>query len=590
MRTFQRSTVIIARGQTIRLLHVGVAVYTGAQRPDTLTGWTMPRKKQFKRPKGRTRRIVGKYENLAYDRAEYDHETAQDRGFYFDEKEAQRAVDFYGLLTHYKGEWAGTSFTLEPWQEFIVREVFGWKRQEDGFRRFRYVYKEVPRKNGKSFWAAGTGLKLMIGDNEPGAEVYSSATKKDQARIIWNDAKQMVRLSPYLKRYIDIFAWNLSSERNASKFEPLSADAGTLDGLNPHGSIVDELHAHKDREVWDVLETAKGARRQPLTVAVTTAGLYAENSIGYEEHRRAQNILDGVFEADDVFAFIAAADKDDDWADPKIWKKANPNLGVSINPAYMRSQISRAKETPTQVNTVRRLHLDIWVTALETWLDPDQWALGDLTVEPSELRGVRGYAGLDLATVNDIAAFVLVFPDSDGTLDVICKFWVPEDRIYERSIRDRVPYDMWVEQGFLTTTPGNVIDHDVIIRDIIALSKQYRFQEIGFDRWGSDHVVKKLTDWGLEVIEVGQGFASMSEPTKQLERLVLGHKIAQGANPVLKWMASNVVIEEDAAGNKKPNKKKSADKIDGVVALIMAIERVMSNADSYYPDRGLLTV
>ena len=507
---------------------------------------------------------------LARDREKRDRRTGRKRGLYFDDQAADHVVEFFTRLRHYKGEWAGLPFELTDWQrDDMIRPLFGWMR-EDGTRRLRMAYIELPRKNGKSLLAAGLGLYLTAADGEPGAECYSTATKKDQAKIVFSDAEMMVKLSPELKRYCNVRLNNINVPKLGAKFEPLGADSNTLDGLNPHGNIVDELHAHKDRRVWDVMDTAMGARREPLTIAITTAGVYRPESIGWEQHSHAAQVLEGSIEDDGFFAYIAAAEKDDDWTDPETWAKANPNLGVSVKPEYMAAQCEKAKRSPAFRNTFLRTHLNIWTSQVTRWLDMDRWNACGLESPPEALAGARCFGGLDLASTTDVAALVLVFPDVDGSCDVLTRFWVPEERIEDRVRRDRVPYNAWVQDGWMTATEGNVIDYDVIRREIV---------EIGFDRWGATQLTTQLDADGLTMVPIGQGYASMSAPTEELEALVLGEKLAHGGNPVLRWMVANAVVEQDAAGNVKPSKAKSTEKIDGVVALIMAIDRAGRHKD-----------
>ena len=513
------------------------------------------------------------YIQLARDRQARDLVNGNDRGLWFDAAAADRVIKFFELLKHYKGEWAGQRFNLADWQvQDLIRPIFGWRRR-DGTRRFRTAYIEVPRKNGKSTLAAGIGLYLTIADGEPGAEVYSTATKRDQARIVWGDAETMVKTSVALRRTVGSARNNISVERTMSKFEPLGADSNTLDGLNPHGIITDELHAHRDRTVWDIMDTATGARRQPLTVAITTAGVYRPESIGWEQHNHAAQVLEGALEDDGYFAYIAAADPDDDWTDPQVWAAANPNLGVSLKMDYLREKCDDAQRSASYLNTFLRLHLNIWTQQVTRWLTMADWHAGNL--ETAGLAGQECWGGLDLATTTDIAALVLVFPDANGWYDVLCKFWIPEDTVLERSRRDLVPYDAWVRDGWMKATPGNVTDYEVIRRDIKALGELYDVQEIGFDRWNANQIAVQLADDGFEVVPVGQGYASLSGPSKELERLVLSHRIAHAGNPVLRWMASNVALERDAADNIKPSKAKSTEKIDGIVALVMALDRAI---------------
>ena len=535
--------------------------------------------------------VAGRLVRLACERHLWDLETGHERGLMFDIERAQHALDFFGFLKHSKGEWGGEAFKLQPWQEFIIGSLFGWLRK-DGKRRFRVAYHEIPRKNGKTTLAAGVGLYLFCADGEPGSEVFTAATKRDQARLSHGEAARMVKASPMLRSKIGVFKDNLHIERTNSKFEPLGADADTMDGLNIHGAIVDELHAHKTRAIWDVLETATGARRQPLIFAITTAG-FDRNSVCWEWHDYSTKILDGIIEDDTVFTYIASLDEGDDWTDQSTWAKANPNLGVSVKIDDLQRKCDKAKEMPSAQNAFLRLHLDMWTEQNERWMPMDKWdECGKVLVIPEELQGRLCYAGLDLSTTTDISALVLCFPDDEGGCDVLPYFWVPEENIMQRSNRDRVPYDLWARQGYIKTTPGNVIDYDIIRRDINQLREQYDINKIAIDRWNSTQLQTQLDGDGFEIVPTGQGFASLSAPTKHLEKLVFEKSLRHGANPVLRWMVSNVAIQQDAAGNIKPAKDKSTERIDGVVAAVMAIDQMTRHGDetSVYDTRGVITI
>ena len=323
------------------------------------------------------------------------------RGLRFELAAARHAIEFFGFLRHSKGEWAGETFTLAPWQAFIVGALFGWKR-DDGLRRFRTAYCAVPRKNGKSSTSAGIGLYLLVADGEQGAEVYSAATTRDQARIVFDEARRMVATSPALRRRVELLINNLHVAASASRFMPLSSDSSTMDGLNVHGAIIDELHAHKTRGVVDVLDTATGARRQPLLFEITTAG-YDRHSICFEHHDYSIKVLDGVLQDDSWFAYIAAADEGDDWTDPKVWRKANPNFGISVKEDDLARKAEKAVALPGAQNAFRRLHLNQWTEQAERWIDMAAWDACDAPVDPERLRGRACFGGLDLSTTTDLS-------------------------------------------------------------------------------------------------------------------------------------------------------------------------------------------
>jgi len=517
--------------------------------------------------------VTGRLVRLACERHLRDLQTADERGLWFDDEAAEHTLRFFGFLRHSKGEWAGEPFKLEPWQQFIIGVLFGWKRA-DGTRRFRTAFVEVARKNGKSTISAGVGLYLAFADDEPGAEVYVAACKRDQAKIVWGEARRMVQQSPALKRRVTVFVGNLHIAGTASKFEPLGADSDSMDGLNVHGNIIDELHAHKTRTMWDVLQTATGSRRQPLTFVITTAG-YDRHSICWEQHDYGIKVLEGIIEDDTFFSYIAALDEGDDWKDRSVWVKANPNLGVSVKVESIEQDCAKAEQVPGEQNAFRRLRLDEWTEQASRWIDMEVYDKGSVPVDPDALLGHSCFAGLDLASVRDVTAFILWFADDEGGVDVLPFFWIPDEGMRQRSERDRVPYDVWVREGYMEVTEGNITDYDVIRERIKGLGDQYNIREIAYDRWGATQLVTQLTEDGATCVPMGQGFASLSAPTKELEKLLLAGKFRHGGHPVLRWMFSNVAIQQDSAGNMKPAKDKSFEKIDGVMATVMACGRAM---------------
>jgi len=505
----------------------------------------------------------------------------------FDAKAARKAERFFELyLTHVKGEWAGMPFKLERWQREIVRTLFGWKRP-NGTRRYRTCYIEIPRKNGKSSLCAGLALYLLMADREPSAEVYSAAADREQASIIFDIAKSMVAVSNELNIRLKVFRKAIAYNKAMSSYKVLSADAYTKHGLNAHGIIFDELHAQPNRELWDVLATSTGARTQPLTVAITTAG-FDRNSICWELHEYARRIKEGVIEDDSFLPVIYAAEEGDDWRDPKTWRKANPNIGVSISEDYLKRECAKAENVPAYENTFRRLHLNQWTQQESRWLPMAAWESCGGQVIPEMLKGKPCYAGLDLSSTTDITALVLAFP-VDGMVKLLSYFWIPGDNLLERAKRDHAPYDLWVKQGLIYATDGNVIDYGFVVAKITELRKQYNLKEIAFDRWGAAKIVQELTELGVAVVPFGQGFASMAGPSKELLRLVLAGKLEHGGNPVMRWMADNAVVKTDPAGNIKPDKAKSTQRIDGIVAAVMALDRAMRHGagHSVYEGRGI---
>lgn len=551
---------------------------------------------------------MGELETLA--RARQDNDLANPpEGYTWDQDAADYAVAFIEThCRHHKGEWAGQLMVLEEWEsDYIIQPIFGWVSTETGLRRYRTAWIEVARKNGKSQIAAAVALLLTLADREPGAEVYSTATKRDQARIVFDTAVEMLRASPELRAIAGKVRNRVFCPQLNSYFEPLSADSETLDGLNPHGNIVDEVHAHKNRKVWDKLETALGARRQPLTFAITTAGEFNPESIGWQLHDYAEKVLRGVFVDNKFFAFIACADPEDDWRDPKTWQKANPNWGISVKPDYLADMAKKAERQPSFLNTFERYHLNRWVQERNRWLNLEQWDACEPDIDPSgqtpeayrtdhedPLEGRQCYAGLDLASKIDLTALTLVFPATKGDprIKVVSRFWLPEGSVLERSRRDMVPYDVWSKQGWLTLTPGDVVDYDFIEEEVYELGRRFRLLELGFDPWNATQTAVHLQGQRVKVVEVRMGFATLTEPCKELERDVVAGELSHGAHPVLRWNAANVMVRTDPNGNLAPDRGASREKIDGIVSTVIAMSRLIVHrgGSSVYERRGVRTV
>lgn len=507
---------------------------------------------------------------------------------YFDVPTAEMAISFFpNCLSHVKGKLAGKPFKLEKWQKAIVANIFGWKRP-DGTRRYREVFIYVPRKNGKTTVAAGIVNLILFTDNEPGAEIYSAAADRDQARLVFDQAAGMVRNEDRLYSRGTVYQKAIVRNDGTGSYKPISADANTKHGYNVHAAIIDELHAQPNRDLVDALTTATGARKQPLIIHITTAD-FDRPSICNEKHDYAIKVRDGIIDDRSFLPVIYEMTVEDDWTKKRNWKKANPNLGISVARAYLEREFKRAQEVPAYENTFKRLHLNMKTEQAVRWLPLEKWdECGVIEIPDNQLNLVEWYAGLDLASTTDIAAFVLYSPDNDA---VFPTFWIPRESAYIRERRDRVPYLTWANQGLIRMTDGNVIDYDVILRDIFTLAGRFKINEIAVDRWGSQHIQTQLAGEGLEVVPFGQGFASMSAPAKELEKLVVGGSLRHNNNQVLRWMASNVSIEMDAAGNIKASKKKSTERIDGIVALLMAIGRAIAqdpeSGRSVYETQGI---
>ena len=514
---------------------------------------------------------------------------------HYDEERADRAVNFIEMLPHTKGEWAGKRFWLLPWQERLVRDIFGIVH-EDGTRQFRTAYVEIAKKQGKSELAAAIALYLLYADNEPSAEVFSAAADRQQASIVFDVAKRMVEMTPALNKRSKIMSAGkrIINYSNAGYYQVLSADVANKHGFSISGLCFDELHTQPNRQLWDVLTKGSGdARRQQLVLAITTAGS-DKNSICYEQHLKALDILEGRKIDQTFYPVVYSVPEDADWADEKNWYLANPSLGYTVQVDRMREAFQQAKENPAEENVFRTLRLCQWVGSDVRWIPEDVYDKGNLEIDMEKLKGRDCYAGLDLSSTSDITAFVMVFPPDEegGKYTVVPHFWLPRETLSLRVRRDHVPYDIWERQGLFHVTEGNVVDYNFVRKTINELAEEFHICEIGVDRWNATQLITDLEGDGFTMVPIGMGFKDMSPGMKELYKLLLEGKIIHGGNPVLKWMAGNVVAEVDAAENIKPSKKKSTEKIDGIVAWIMGLDRCIRHEQqgSVYddPERGLL--
>ena len=519
------------------------------------------------------------------------------KGSHYDKDKADFAVSFIECLCHTKGTWAGKNFELIDWQEQIIRDVFGTIKS-NGYRQFNTAFIEVPKKNGKSELAAAVALLLLCGDGEQRAEIYGCAADRNQAKIVFDVAVDMVRFCPALEKRVKITESQKTIEYlpTKSKYQVLSADVANKHGFNTHGVIFDELHTQPNRKLYDVMIQGSGdARMQPLYFLITTAGNNTE-SICYEVHQKALDIISGRKIDPTFYPVIFGAGMDEDWTDPKVWKKANPSLGETIGIDKVQAACDSAKQNPGEENAFRQLRLNQWVKQSIRWMPMDKWDKCAFTVNEDDLEGRVCYGGLDLSSTTDITAFVLVFPpaDEDDKYIILPYFWVPEETLELRVRRDHVPYDLWERQGFVMTTEGNVVHYGFIEKFIENLGERFSIREIAFDRWGAVQMVQNLEGMGFTVVPFGQGFKDMSPPTKELMKLVLEERLAHGGHPVLRWMMDNIFIRTDPAGNIKPDKEKSTEKIDGVIATIMALDRAIrcgnDTGASVYDDRGILFI
>ena len=515
---------------------------------------------------------------------------------HYDAAKADRAVTFIENLRHTKGKWAGKRFWLLPWQEQIIRDVFGIV-DEKGNRQFRTAYVEIGKKNGKSELAAAVALYLLFADNEPSAEVYGAAADRQQASIVFDVAKQMVEMSPALMRRCKIMGATkrIVNYSNSGFYQVLSAEVGTKHGFNVSGLVFDEIHAQPNRKLYDVLTKGSGdAREQPLFFIITTAGT-DRNSICYELHTTALDLMNGRKIDPSFYPVVYGLADDDDWTDEANWYKANPSLGHTIGIDRMRDAFLSAKDNPAEENIFKQLRLDIWTSSTVCWIPDQIYDKGNPQIDVATLKGRVCYAGLDLSSTSDITAFVMVFPprSEEEKYIVLPYFWLPEDTLELRCRRDHVPYDVWAQQGFIMTTEGNVIHYGFIEKCIEEQAKLYDIREIAVDRWNATQMIQNLEDDGFTMVPFGQGYKDMSPPSKELFKLLMEGNVIHGGNPVLRWMAQNVVMRQDPAGNIKPDKDKSTEKIDGIVALIMALDRCIrheGDSSSVYDERGLFVL
>ncbi|MDO4515009.1 MAG: terminase large subunit [Lachnospiraceae bacterium] len=514
---------------------------------------------------------------------------------HYDKAKADRAVTFIENLCHTKGKWAGTRFWLLPWQEQLIRDIFGIVKP-DGNRQFRTAFVEICKKVGKSELAAAIALYLLYADNEPSAEVYGAAADRQQASIVFDVARQMVEMSPALMKRSKLMSATkrIVNYGNAGFYQVLSAEVGSKHGFSISGLVFDEIHTQPNRQLYDVLtKYSSDARQNPLHFIITTAG-NDRHSIAFELHTKAIDILEGRRVDPTFYPVVYGLKDDEDWEDEANWYKVNPSLGYTVDIERLRDAYREAKQNPADEVTFKWLRMNMWVSSTTAWIPDATFMKGNEPIDMRLLEGRDCYAGLDLSSTGDITALVLIFPprNTDEKYILVPYFWVPEETIPHRVKANSVPYDVWEKQGHLLATEGNVIHYDFIEKFICDLAEKYHILEIAVDRWNATHMIQNLEDAGFTMVPFGQGFASMSTPTKEFYRLLMEGQIIHAGHPVLRWMAGNVVIETDAAENIKVTKAKSKEKIDGIVASIMALDRCLRNEGepqgSVYDERGLL--
>jgi phage terminase large subunit-like protein len=500
------------------------------------------------------------------------YETDRANGWRFSDTLAEHAVEFIENLVHTTGDYAGRNFTLEPWQAFIVYNIFGFLN-EDGSRRFTRAYVEVPRKNGKSTFSSALMLYGLIADDEPAAQVYSAATKLDQAMMVFGESVRVCQNLPWLNEELTVNN-SVNNRRilyGQSLYKPLEWNPNKQDGLNTHFACIDEYHAHPNDELYNVIRNSMGARRQPLLFTITTAGFNREAPC-YKHRQYCANVLSGAIKDDALFSVIYTLDEGDDWTDASVWQKANPNWGVSVYPRQLQQALTEAKEFVHKEVEFKTKLLNVWTDTAQTWISDSVWAECE---NPQAVEGEPCYGGLDLASTGDFCAFTLYFP----TLNAVKTwYWLPEEAVNKRKDAAGTSIKQWASDGFIEVTEGNVTDYNFIKARIIQLAEEYDIKDIAYDRFNASQLVIELQNEGLQMYPFGQGFVSMSAPTKELERLVKERTLNHDGNPVTRWMLSNILLTQDPAGNIKINKAKSGDKVDGPVSIVMALGTAMQDA------------
>jgi phage terminase large subunit-like protein len=500
------------------------------------------------------------------------------------ESQGGRAVRLINQLTHTKGPFARQPFQLRPWQVRILKRLF--KTRKDGLRQYRTCLLMLPRKNGKTELAAALAVYFLLFDGELGGEVYSAAADKDQAALVFNVAAQMIRNDPELLAEVEILdsLKRIVHRKSGSFYRAISAEAYSKHGFNASVVIYDELHAAPNRELWDVLATSQGARAQPLMIAITTAG-YDRHSILWELYSHAKKVQEHPALDPTFLPILYEAPQEADWTDERVWKKANPALGDFRSLEEIRTMAARAQEIPAQENSFRRLYLNQWTEQAARWIPMPAWdACQALGFDRSALRGRRAYVGMDLSSTKDLTALVAVLPTEDG-FDVVAHFFVPADQMLIRVRRDRVPYDQWMREGRLEATPGTIVDYEAVRLVVQQWTAEFDVRAVAYDPWNATDLVTRLEQQdGLTCVAIRQGFAALSAPTKSLETAILSRTLRHDGHPVLRWNVSNVSVDTDAAGNLKPSKKVSTERIDGVVALVMAIDLMDRQNSTRPPD------
>jgi phage terminase large subunit-like protein len=519
---------------------------------------------------------------VAWPRVRPLHKSPEPRalpGAYFNPASVDRLLKVCRLFQHTEGRYAGRPFTAEPWQvAYALAPVFGWLRLDDEglpVRVIRTLWLEIPRKNGKSTLCAVLGLYLLVADREPGAQVYAAASSKRQAAAVFEPSRRMALASPEVSKRVRPMREVIAHKSSGSVYRVVAADADKLHGLNVHGALVDEVHVHDTRDLIDVLETGTGSRSQPLVAFITTADDGKPESVYDEKRRLVESHVAGTYTDPTLYGVVFAADEAADPFAEATWEAANPGIDVTVRRDYLHKEAERAKASPAYLNTFLRLHLNRRTRQDKRWLALSTWDESAGMVDRAALRGRKAFGGIDLASSSDLASLAWVVPDGEGSFDALWRVWLPEDRLPALNERTAGAGSRWVREGWLTVTPGNVIDYRAILAGVDEDARHFDVAELAFDRWGMTQLSQDLSDEGLELFPMGQGFASMGPPTKELLRLLLERKLRHGGNPLVRWTVDNLAVRTDPAGNVKPDKAKSGDKIDPVVALVMAVDRAL---------------
>lgn len=523
--------------------------------------------------------------------------------YYFDQEAADRVCAFFPrFLSHVKGELGGQPYDPMPWiKERILRPVFGWKDKETGYRMIRTVYAQLPRKNDKTTCITGIGLYMLVGEDEPGAEIYNAAADREQARISFDIAKGMILHNERLQKALKIYRDSIVRESTLSTYKVISSDADTKHGYNSQCVICDELHAWPGRDLFDVLDTSTGSRRQPLTLMITTPG-HDKRSVCYQKYLYAKKVQSGEIVDSTFLPIIFETDKESDPLSEETWKAANPGYGVTVKKEYIFTRAQRALAEPSYMNTFKRLHLGQWVDSAATWISKMHWDNCAGPVKKLEdFRGRDCFLFFDLASKDDMVALCMVFPDGDH-VDVLMKYWVTEYRASERKKRNEVDYFVWIKQGHVEMIPGNSYDHQMVRSTIYEINKICNIRAVGYDEWNASQIALDLTGDGMEPNGWNPGnWKLWNAPTKTLERMVISGKINHMGHPVLAWNMENVVIRYKNGGLKtgdnddnfkeddyiRPDKAQSKDKIDGVIALVGALGEWMNYVPAQPKSHGL---